>query len=42
MLLLSDLMYNANNINIFNSWCIKKELELILPDVFENLNKTLT
>jgi len=28
------------NVNIFNSWCYKKEIENILPEIFEDLNKS--
>lgn len=37
--LLSDIFYNSNNQNIFNSYLYKKEIENILPDLFEELNK---
>lgn len=39
MYLISDILYNSKNMNIFNSWVYKKEIELILPEIFENLNK---
>lgn len=37
--LINDLIYNAKNINILNSWIVKDALEVYLPDIIPLLNK---
>jgi hypothetical protein len=39
MYLLSDILFNSKNPNIFNSWEYTKELQELLPEIFEELNK---
>jgi hypothetical protein len=39
MYLVSDLLYNSQNLKISNFWKFKQDIEEYLPEIFEDLNK---